>query len=59
MITSSTYFSEVLIEENLVLSLLPSPLTTAMMAREIPAAIRPYSMASRRTRQPRMLEAFS
>src|SRR6202021_3156452 len=39
------YFSEVLIEPNLVFSVLPMPLTTAMIAAEIPAAIRPYSMA--------------
>jgi hypothetical protein len=34
-----------LIEVNLVLSLVPSPFTTAMIASEMPAAIRPYSMA--------------
>jgi hypothetical protein len=39
------YFREVLIEVNLVLSLLPSPFTTAIMASEMPAAIKPYSMA--------------
>ena len=39
------YLSWVEIEENEVLSLVPSPLTTAMMATEIPAAIRPYSIA--------------
>ena len=32
-------------EVNLVLSFVPSPFTTAMMASEMPAAIRPYSMA--------------
>jgi hypothetical protein len=37
----SAYFSEVLIEVNLVLSFVPSPFTTAMMASEMPAAIRP------------------
>jgi hypothetical protein len=40
-----TYCSEVLIEVNLVFSLVPRPFTTAMMASEMPAAIRPYSMA--------------
>jgi hypothetical protein len=39
------YFSELLIEVNWVLRLVPSPLTIAMMARAMPAAIRPYSMA--------------
>ena len=37
----SAYFSEVLIEVNLVLSFVPRPFTTAMMASEMPAAIRP------------------
>jgi hypothetical protein len=35
------YFSEVLIEVNLVLSLPPKPFTTAIIASAIPAAIRP------------------
>jgi hypothetical protein len=39
------YFREVLIESNLVLRFEPRPLTTAMIASEIPAAIKPYSMA--------------
>jgi hypothetical protein len=39
------YFSELLIEANLVFSLAPRPFTTAMMASEIPAAINPYSIA--------------
>jgi hypothetical protein len=39
------YFNELLIELKLVLSVEPRPLTAAMMAREIPAAIRPYSIA--------------
>jgi hypothetical protein len=39
------YFNEVLIELNMVFKLLPSPLTTAMIASAIPAAISPYSMA--------------
>jgi hypothetical protein len=34
-----------LIEENMPLRLLPRPFTTAMMAKAIPAAIRPYSIA--------------
>jgi hypothetical protein len=40
-----SYFSEVLIELNLVLSLVPRPFTDAMIAMEMPAAISPYSMA--------------
>ena len=39
------YFSELLIEVNLLLSLEPMPFTTLMIASEIPAAIKPYSMA--------------
>ena len=39
------YFSEVLIEVNCVLRLVPRPLTAAIMASAMPAAIRPYSMA--------------
>jgi hypothetical protein len=39
------YFRELLIESNLVLRLVPRPLTTAMIASEMPAAINPYSMA--------------
>jgi hypothetical protein len=39
------YFSELLIEVNWALMLVPSPLTTAMITSEIPAAIKPYSMA--------------
>jgi hypothetical protein len=39
------YFREVLTEVNLVLSLAPIPLTTAMIASAMPAAIRPYSIA--------------
>jgi hypothetical protein len=41
----SGYFSELLIEVNLVLILVPSPFTTAMIANEMPAAIKPYSIA--------------
>jgi len=43
--SSLRYFNEVLIELNLVLRFEPRPLTTVMIASEIPAAIRPYSMA--------------
>ena len=39
------YLSELLIEVNFVFRLVPRPLTTAMIASEMPAAIRPYSMA--------------
>jgi hypothetical protein len=39
------YFSELLIEVNLVLSFEPNPFTAAITARAMPAAIRPYSMA--------------
>ena len=39
------YFRELLIDENMPLMLLPIPLTIAMIASEIPAAINPYSMA--------------
>jgi hypothetical protein len=41
----TAYFNEVLIEENFVLSFAPIPFTTAMMTSEMPAAIKPYSMA--------------
>ena len=39
------YFSEVLTEVNTVFRLVPSPLTAAMIASAMPAAIRPYSIA--------------
>jgi len=39
------YFSELLIEVNLSLRFVPRPLTTAIMASAMPAAIRPYSIA--------------
>jgi hypothetical protein len=39
------YFSWVEIELNVLLSLVPRLLTTAISASEMPAAIRPYSMA--------------
>jgi hypothetical protein len=49
MVTASglrlLYFSELLTEVNLAFRLEPRPLTTAMIASEMPAAIRPYSMA--------------
>ncbi len=31
--------------ENVLLSVVPNPLTTAMIATEMPAAIKPYSIA--------------
>jgi hypothetical protein len=43
--TGRNHFNELLIEVNLSLRLLPRPFTTAMIARAIPAAIRPYSIA--------------
>jgi hypothetical protein len=39
------YFSCDEIELNVVFSFVPRPFTTAMIAIEMPAAIRPYSMA--------------
>ena len=39
------YFSELLIEVNIVLRLVPKPFTTAMIASAMPAAIKPYSIA--------------
>jgi hypothetical protein len=39
------YFSEELIEVNIVFKLVPRPLTATMIASEMPAAIRPYSIA--------------
>lgn len=39
------YFNDVLIDVNLALSVVPSPLTAAIIARLMPAAIRPYSIA--------------
>jgi hypothetical protein len=42
---SFDYFSELLIEVNLLLRLVPKPFTATMIAIEMPAAIRPYSMA--------------
>ena len=42
---TETYFSELLTEVNLSFRFDPRPLTTAMIANAIPAAIRPYSIA--------------
>jgi hypothetical protein len=39
------YFSEVLMSVNLAFRLVPRPFTMAMIASEMPAAIRPYSIA--------------
>jgi hypothetical protein len=39
------YFSDELIELNVPLMVVPKPFTAAMIAIEIPAAIRPYSIA--------------
>src|SRR3954451_3601022 len=43
--SAPVYFSDELIEVNLAFRLEPRPLTTVMIASEMPAAIRPYSMA--------------
>ena len=43
--TAALYFSCVEIEENVVLSLVPMPFTAVMIAIEMPAEIRPYSIA--------------
>src|SRR5258708_37615243 len=40
-----SYFSELLMLSNFVLSWVPRPFTMVMIAIAIPAAIRPYSMA--------------
>jgi len=42
---TEAYFNAVLIDVNLSLRFVPRPFTTAMIASEIPAAIRPYSIA--------------
>ena len=39
------YFSELLTDVKVLLRLVPRPLTAAMIASAIPAAIRPYSIA--------------
>jgi hypothetical protein len=41
----TAYFNCVEIEEKVVWSFVPKPFTTVIIATEIPAAIRPYSMA--------------
>jgi hypothetical protein len=45
LIGAVAHFSELLIEVNLVLSFVPNPFTTAIIASAMPAAISPYSMA--------------
>jgi hypothetical protein len=42
---SLSYFKEVLMLEKVELSWVPTPLTAAMIAIAIPAAIKPYSIA--------------
>jgi hypothetical protein len=42
---AARYFNELLMEVNLVFSLVPRPSTMLMIASEMPAAIKPYSMA--------------
>src|SRR4051812_37481520 len=44
-LAARAYLSEPLIEANLPFRLVPRPLTTAMIASAMPAAIRPYSIA--------------
>jgi len=44
-IYNACYFSEELMLVNIPFRLVPRPLTAAMIAIEMPAAIRPYSMA--------------
>ena len=39
------YFNELLIELKFVLRVLPRPFTAAIIASEMPAAMRPYSIA--------------
>lgn len=41
----ASYFNEALMSVNLVLRVVPKPLTTAMIAKAMPAAINPYSIA--------------
>src|SRR6201999_3435344 len=43
--SAESYFSDVLIEVNFVRRFVPSPFTIEMIASEMPAAIKPYSMA--------------
>jgi hypothetical protein len=51
--------SDVLIDVNLVLSLAPSPFTKEMIASEMPAAIRPYSIAVVPVRRREIASGFS
>jgi hypothetical protein len=44
-VSGNRYFSAVETDPNVVLRLVPVPLSPAMMATPIPDAIRPYSMA--------------
>jgi hypothetical protein len=44
-ISRKGYFSELLIDVNIVLRLEPRPFTMAMIASAMPAAIKPYSIA--------------
>jgi len=41
----TNYFNELLTDEKTPLRLVPSPFTAAIIASEMPAAIRPYSIA--------------
>jgi hypothetical protein len=52
------YFSELLIEVNLSLRFVPRPFTTAIIASEMPAAIRPYSIAVAPDSSARNLRTF-
>ena len=52
---TSHHLSDVLIEVNFVLILLPRPFTIAMIASEMPAAMRPYSIAVAPVPSPRNL----
>jgi hypothetical protein len=44
-VVDGSYFSDELTEVNIVLTLLPTPLTAVMITMLIPAAIRQYSIA--------------
>jgi hypothetical protein len=54
----TAYFSWLEIDENVVLSFVPRPLTTEMIAIEMPAAISPYSMAVAPDSSPRNALSF-
>ena len=45
LVFAHAYLSAVETEENVVLSFVPTPLSTVMIATAMPAAIKPYSMA--------------